>query len=360
MRAGLSGMMPLLIQATAPIAAFATHFALIVSLLGIRSAWANTATTLRDRIVKGDARGGADWLRLAGENVVPWEVVILGVLTVVLSHWVTRARLVRPLTLLATMLAGGASFMLAFPGTASLHSWMMHRHLMPFMLLVVCLVVDEIIPSIKAMLCRGTYRSENHLARPIGLVCVACACTCVGWVAVRNIRYLAGEIRWNHERNRYSDPHNIAARSLDVLYWAQNDSRRLGNPLMPVSTLRVSEPPAWIHDLRMLGPGPAHYEVWWLDDVVLKTVRVLVDESRMSEVEEHCSPTFFDGDAFRAASRDTVTGKTFVPAQGEPAPPNPYAWVEFRVADAVSARAVRLTCDGIEELALRQIEAFSE
>ena len=368
----------LFVQAVAPIAAFSLHVGLCASLLGLAKTRSNLASTMTARMVQGSQFGGisggmAQLLQWVADDLVSWKMVILGLLFIIFARKVLQAPTRRPLALLAVWMVGGVSFWVAFLGTTSEHFWMMYRQIMPFAILLIAFVADTLFASVESLRRRRAFgpvaftlaqTSPPLRQRALGLgvpALVFLGCVFIGWVAYRNIQYVVGDLRWNSVSNRVVNLDNLVRSRLDVIHWREdNASRTEGLYTLPVSGLRVQEPPRWIMDFRMLGPGTSHYEIWWLQAQLLGTVRLLVDEAQAETVIDHCFLSLFDGETFqRMSNAAKITKETFVPTGNERTPSVPYSWLRFSLSAQQQTRAARLTCGGMKTMTLRQIEASS-
>ena len=352
-------------QGLAPIVAFSLYVGLCATLLGLAKTRSNLASTMSARMVQGSQfvgipGGMKQLLQWVADDVLSWKMVALGIVFVVFARKISQAPLRRPLALLGIWMAGGVSFWVAFLGTTSEHFWMMYRQIMPFAILLIAIVADTSLASLEAwrhQCALGPQRAPG-LAVPAS---VLLGCIFVGLVGYRNIQYVAGDIRWNLVSNQVVNLDNLVRSRLDVIHWREdNTSRTEGLYTLPVSGLRVQEPPRWILDFRMLGPGTSHYEIWWLQAQPLRRVHLLVDDSQAEDVAKHCYLSFFDGETFQRMSETAnISKEAFVPTGNERAPSVPYAWLRFSLSSQLRTRAARLTCGGMKTMTLRQIEASS-
>jgi hypothetical protein len=191
---------------------------------------------------------------------------------------------------------------------------------------------------------------------------IACALACalfLVWVGQRNLTYVVDDVRWNRAANAVVRPANLVRSHLDILHWREDDQSRVqGLYNLPVSGMRVQEPPRWMLDFRLLGPGTSHYEIWWLEPQPFKQIQLLVDAAQVETVTRACFVSLFDGADFQRLSGD-ATAAPFVPDANEGRPLVPYAWIRYAVPQATPARALRLTCGGMSQLTLHQIEAYA-
>jgi hypothetical protein len=368
-----------LIQAAAPVVAFVLHAGMSVSLLGRARTWSNLTSTVSARMVEGSLQGGvtggmkllAEWI---ADDLVPWTVASASVVVVVLAGRAMHLPLKRPLALLAIFFLGGISFWTAFPGTTSEHFWMMYRQIMPFVVVLIAMVVETLFASVDA--CRrrmataaatskGAVDPPNRAARFRALgwrapACLLSSAAIVAWVAHHNLQYVIGDIRWNAIRNRVVEVDNLVRTHLDAIHWREDSSSTvLGLYTMPVSGLRVGEPPRWLTDFRMQGPGVSHYEVWWLEEQRFGMLRLLVDQNQVQTVRDHCLLAVFDGKDFRQLPESVrITTQAFVPTANERAPEVPYSWIRYSLPSQQQGRALRLTCGRMGSVTLRQIEAY--
>jgi hypothetical protein len=344
------------LQGLAPVVAFSLQVALSASLFGLSRTQANLATTIADRMTRGLPEGLGLLLSRAGTEMVPWWVIGCGLLLVVFVRRQTRAPLVRPLLVGLVLLVGGASFSAAMPGTASRHHWMMHRHFLPFMAYSAALIADAALRAFDRL------REEPAVSgyrRGAMACCAILAGLGLGTVLERNVAYAANEVRGNLASNRRYDPRNLVLRALQVLYWTEDGSRAPSLWYLPVSGLRVNEPRRWVTDFRIVGPGPSHYEVWWLRPETVGEIRVLIDENQWPAFLEDCFlSTFSQGGFERLPADSRLSVAPFVPDPTERKPRTPYAWVTYAPPAPRATRAIRLTCRGLKSLALRQLEAF--
>jgi hypothetical protein len=239
---------------------------------------------------------------------------------------------------------------------------MMYRQLMPFVALLIAYTAGGLLLSLqvaKETRPGGPRASLRRLTASI--VVAALSAGWLGWVSYRNAIRVSGEIGWGRARNAYHAEGNLVVRSLDTFYWRADTPLSRGIQALPVSGMRVSEPPAWRTDFQIIGPKESHYEIWWLESMRMKHFQLLINQSDTSLIRQHCAFYFFDGAQFRPLPEDALEAVTpFTPQPGERVPFEPYAWLRFTLKRAIQSRAVRLTCSGFEHAALRQIEIFEK
>jgi hypothetical protein len=294
---------------------------------------ANWLATLPDRVAHLPHAGFSELLANIDQRLLPWSAFGLAVAAIVLQS--DRERRRRAVHVLAVCLVASVSFTLLFPGTAAWHANSVYRHGWFFTAMLIAFAAEVTL-------------SGTRQARPV--VAASLGACCLLLVIVQNGRQVEGEIAWNLLRRRSATPGNLVLSSLDAIYWTGGIPHYQGDVIAPVSGVPAQEPPAWSTDLRPLD-HEWHYEVWWLEPVALRRVRVLLDDARGSDAARQCSLALFDGETFRLEATTTQL-VPFVSAR-------PSVWLELAPESVVATRAIRFTCRGAKNLALRQIEAFS-
>jgi hypothetical protein len=351
---------PLAMLALAPLGAFALHFALVVSYSGLGPAWANLRATYLARV----SESTPGWIGRYGQWIdvalFPLAGIPLALVSIVALRRLVGAPGRCPLAHLGLMFLGGASFAVALPGTTSEHTWMMYRHFMPFVLLLVACLLDALMLVVVSARAHGLRAALPGRRRPFAVLLCGAACVLLVWLGLRNAAHVRHEVAWNRLRNHHENPANLARRAMDVVFWNQGAPRLHGNPWAPLTGWRGAEPPGWRTDLRLYGEAPWHYEIWWAEPVDIQSVRLLLDEAEAAPARDHCAVAFFDEVGFGSApAAASASLEPFRPTSVEAVAAMPRTWLDVKLATPVSARALRVTCTGLATLALRQVEAYA-
>lgn len=349
-----------LLQFTAPIAAFMIQLCLRISLFGLARTLANARTTAIHRMTSVPGDGLSLLLGEISKNIMPWSLVAAALLTFAGVRWRLRVPMRREWTLVGTLFVGAWSFIAFMPGTALFHHMVTFRYFLPFMIYSLVLALDASLRVwahwTKTRRGAGQRRERWSLAvaavLPLGLLLA---------VAWQNAEYVVDEVRGNLDSNRSHEPLNLARRALDALYWVEEGRPATSPPHLPLSGKRVNEPRRWLSDFRIIGPAPSHYEVWWLEPQPVRTVRLLVDQKAAAQVAEHCFVSAFqNGNFLSLKAAAAVTVNPFEPGRNDTLPRVPYAWVEYDLPSEHVSRSIRLTCSGMQSIALRQWEAYAQ
>jgi hypothetical protein len=349
----------LFLQALAPVVAFSLQVALIASFLGFDGAARNLGVTMFARMGDGAPGGLLRYFQWVDRALLPLAILPVIVLAFSSSRFVASVSLRRPVALLAILLLGGLSFLVVFPGMTSSHPWMMYRHLIPFIAFLLAYLLDS------AVLCMGICartrkETPTRYRRVLAGLCLLLTLLPLSCLVYRNGGHVRGEIGWNLARNRHASPQNLVLSALDVVYWNEGAPYAHLNYYAPINGLRTGEPPGWVTSLRLVWPGSWHYEIWWLDEVPMKTVGILLGDDEVQAAREHCRLRLFDGADFRDLPDGTdVAQSRFTASADEPPPWARLAWLRFTLPHDVRTRALRLSCRGLNSLVLRQVEAYS-
>jgi hypothetical protein len=335
--------------ALAPCVAFVGHQVLVASYAGWNDTFANLLATWRARVVELIPGWGGRYSYWIDSALLPLASIPVAILLWVATSIATgrpwRTRLLH----LAILLVAGLSFLAALPGTTSEHAWMMYRHLMPFALLLIGFLADAVWAASRP---------------PLGLVRVglsAAGVVLLGIIAGRNLLHVQHEIAWNRLRNLHENPTNLVNRSLEVLYWNAGKPTASGNVFAPITGIRDVEPPGWHTDLRLVGPQPSHYEIWWADRVDIGSIQFLVDSPDAEHARRNCHVDLFDERDFAELPPESDTSvRAFEPGPNERWPTPPRSWLRVDLPRPVASRAMRLTCSGHAVMPLRQVEAYAD
>ncbi len=359
----LSHVKLLSLQVSAPVAALLLHLALRLSLFGLERTWSNGAKTLQARTGMGVPLILQSLQELAlqtGVHVLRLDLLALSLAAVLAVRLAVGVSAKRPAALLGILLVGGATFSIAFPATSVFHFWMMYRHLLPFVALLLALLAEGLFLSLSTLAAGG--RAARIAVRVLALAGVVVSGTPFGWLLSRNAKEIAAEATWNAQANRYHDPRNLAARFLDVLYW-----KSVGSPgweervYLAVDGRRVNVPPNPNTEFRTHPATVSHYEIWWLNDVSMTAVNVLTGRTQARVLAEDCGVSVLERASFRPVTElGPPALDQFVPAPGEVAPgADGYTWVRFSFATPARSRALRLTCrEDVIAIPLHEIEVL--
>jgi hypothetical protein len=332
----------LAVQATAPAAALLLVRILDARLHGAGAAAGDIGRTLLDRAWADASVAGFRLYLGAASGYLLGPGLAAGAVAAVAAVRAARGEgLRRPLIHLGTFLAGGLSFAAVFPGTTSVHPWMMYRHLMPFAALAVAYLCDSV-PAALALARQAGRR------RALGLAALLVAAATFGALAWRNGVAVRAEVAFHRARNLQHDPANLAVRFLDAVYWKERGPVGFDpRVLMPLDGRRVNLPADPQQAFELEPATLAHYEVWWLEDMTMREVRALTEARTAAAFAARCRLSVFTGDDFHAGPPlEAPRVEPFVPAEGESPAPNT-RWVRF--AFSGTGRALRLSCDELPE-----------
>ena len=348
---------PFLLVLSAPIVAFAGHLSLIISLFGIRRTGQNLFDTYIARTAQLKEGGFAMLIDWTDKTLIPiW--LLFGLFGAMMGLSVKLKRPLRERTLLLTVFfAGGISFAMAFPGTTSSHSLMMHRLLMPFEILLVAFSADTLIEGIQAM-----RLSMNRKSVDWKLIAGATALLfCFVAVFQNNADYLSTDLEWIRKRNRHYNIDNLVGRSLDVVYWSEDSSvHHYGLVETPILGMIEKEPPGWQIDFRFTGTQPSHYEIWWLEPLEMRSVRLLLDEENVSIIKDNCYFSVLHDAEFHRLTLADSAASPYAPPDDVDLAERRYSWLTHTLSTPAISRSLRLTCRGVADIALRQIEVFED
>jgi hypothetical protein len=332
--------------ASAPIAAMLLHVGLQVSLFG-PAALEELLGTLSSRAVR--QTGGWGWrtgLDRIHEKLLPPALMGAGLLAVLLSARHGGPRLRPRLALLGVFLAGGLSFTAVFPGTAMVHSWMMYRHVMPFVTLLVAFVLDGAIHAARVV---PRWEALPLRARGATVLCLALAGVVLGWSAVRSARAIRAEVKWTLEVAAHHEPGNQGIEFLDVVTWSERGPLPYDLLLLHAFDGRRTEDPA---EAGSFGHLPdSHLDVWWLEPRTFGETAIATDRRAAERLAAACRVEVYDGGAFVPMRCSAAPLLSADPRAAD------VSWVRFPCAGR--GRAVQLTCGALAEpIPLHEIEVY--
>lgn len=330
-------------QAAAPALATLLHLGLRVSLLGFAPTWRNIVATAVDRYGWGwtPVRVQTWWNRIE-LWLMRLDLAALAVVLVLVVRLVDRDRPWRSLGWLLLTVAGGLSFLAAFPGTAWVHSWMMYRHLMPAAALLTALAIDAALRCFRGTVVSLPMRWAG--ARPaLRLLLGTALLVPAGWSLRQGVAGLSREIAWVTAANRHHDPANQAVRYLEVVHWMETEPYYDIRARLAVDGRRVEQPANALTTFFLPQERDHHFEIWWLDEVQVGSVRVLTDADASEMLATHCRWSLFDGLEFRPVLGVPAAVELFRPEAGEPQAS--YAWWTSAVTGRT--RAIRLSCGAL-------------
>lgn len=176
--------------------------------------------------------------------------------------------------------------------------------------------------------------------------------------ARQSVLALRQDYTFQRSMNFHVDPQNEGVRFLDVIHWFETGVPNYElMPLLAVSGRRVNEP-FHLKTVSWLYPrARQHFEVWWLDDVQLSSVRFLIDQASLPLIAAGCSVSWFDGARFAPLDGASARVEPFRPDPGEPSPLSGEAWWTLPMRSRT--RAIRLSCEGLPSFVrLGQVEAL--
>ena len=345
-------------QGTAVVAAVALHFALRVSFFGLDATWQNVVATASARAAEGwnEWREKLLFNRLAVRLLRP-ELAALAVAIVLAVRSAASARPRRAAALLGIMIAGGVSFFAFFPGMAWVHGWVMYRHLLPATALLLAYAIDAAVRATSLRPPPTTGPGRRIVTRALALAAALLALVPPAWSLRQSVAALRREVAWVRAANRHHDPANHAVRFLDLIHWVEaGPPTHTLQVLLTADGRRVDEHRHPLLTFALLPEAVQHYELWWLDEISLSSVRFLTEAPWTEMLQGQCRMSLFDGAAFQPIDGAGASVRPFVAAPAEPVAPS-YVW--WDVPARGRTRAIRLTCRNLPQaVPLHEVEVY--